>query len=76
MEALILLALLVALGLLANRHGHDSRPQPRSPEEHLARLGHAWGEVERAEPTAGRRQDRTPGGARAAEVALGAADLG
>ena len=48
MEALILLVLLVALGLLANRHGDDSRPQPRSPAEHLSRLGHAWSEVGRA----------------------------
>jgi hypothetical protein len=50
MEAVTLVLLLAALGLLANRRGYDSRPGHRSAEHTLAALGHAWGEVERPAP--------------------------
>jgi hypothetical protein len=43
MELVVILALLAALGGLANRWGRDSRPRPRSPEERLAAAGFAWG---------------------------------
>jgi hypothetical protein len=42
MDAVIILALIVALGVLANLVGRDSRPGPRAPEENLAALGFAW----------------------------------
>ena len=78
MDVLVLLVLLVALGLLANRYGADSRPRPRSHEEHLAALGHAWGELRPGAPAAasGPEQARVPGGPRGGEVVLGGADLG
>jgi hypothetical protein len=42
MEPLIVLALLVALGLLAIRRGVDSRERPGAHEERLAGLGLSW----------------------------------
>ena len=39
MEPLAILAALTALGLLAQRYGHDSRERSRSPEERLAVAG-------------------------------------
>ena len=42
MDALLVLSLLVVLAILAPRFGHDSREQPASTEEALARQGFAW----------------------------------
>ena len=42
MELLVVLALLVALGVLAHRYGYDSRERPRSREEELAAGGITW----------------------------------
>jgi hypothetical protein len=74
MEAIILVALLVALGLLATRYGYDSRSRLRSHEEDLAALGYTWAEGGRAASAGGRRQGRRRASGRAGTVALGAAD--
>jgi hypothetical protein len=74
MEAIILVALLVALGLLATRYGHDSRAHLRSREDELAASGYTWGEGGQAASAGGRRQGRRRGSGRAGTLALGAAD--
>jgi hypothetical protein len=43
-EWIVILALVVALGVLAQRYGYDSRDRPRSAEERLAAAGVTWEE--------------------------------
>ena len=42
MEIVILVTVLIALGVLAHRYGHDSRERLSSAEERLARAGFRW----------------------------------
>jgi hypothetical protein len=42
MEALLIVALFVALALFASHFGYDSREHPPSSEEAFARRGFAW----------------------------------
>ena len=44
MEVIVILAVVVALGVLAQRYGYDSRDRPRSAEERLAAAGVTWEE--------------------------------
>ncbi len=45
MEFMLMLTLFVAFGLLAIRHGYDSRDGVRSKEEELASYGITWSEL-------------------------------
>jgi hypothetical protein len=52
MELIVIITLLTLFGLLANRHGHDSRDRLRSPEECLAASGFTWEDQACADRTA------------------------
>ena len=50
MEAIIILALVVGVGILAVRYGADSREGLRSKEQELAACGMRWEVNDRQEP--------------------------
>ena len=56
MEALIILAIVVGLGVLVVRYGADSREGLRSKEQDLAAYGMRWEVNDRQEPA----DERTP----------------
>jgi hypothetical protein len=56
-EAIVIVFVLIALGVLSMRFGHDSRDGLRGREEELASLGMTWGKVAQ-QPTA--RESRRP----------------
>jgi hypothetical protein len=60
MEPIIILALLIALGLLALRRGADSRDRSPTGEERCAALGMTWD----GPPAGGLGSRRSPGGRR------------
>ncbi|MDP9380599.1 MAG: hypothetical protein M3Q29_10730 [Chloroflexota bacterium] len=42
MEIVVMIILFVAIGILANRHGYDSRDVMRSEEKEFASYGFTW----------------------------------